>query len=407
VNDDSAADVGTRKYERVGYPQPIQDLEGWLAGNWDWFDPSHAQRTLWPDRDYTPDMHILIAGCGANQAAVYAYNNPAAKVVALDISQPALDHQQYLKDKHGLWNLELHLLPLEEVSTLGLEFDLIVATAVLNQLSDPVAGAKALAGCLRRDGAMAIMLPAKYGRIGVDALESVFRDVEMRDGDAAIQLVKDTISGLPQEHSAQSYLRAVPELQALSDAAVVDTFLSGPQRSFTVDDCIDLVTSAELLFQGWLLKAPYYPHDVITGVSDFYSAVNTLPDAKLWSVMERLNTLNAHHLFMACRSDRPKKQYEIDFSTDDCLRYVPMMRLRCGLEGADMVRPNWRMGLNSAQLPFVQNVDGCRTIREIAKQVAQGRGSSRASTADLENFARKLFESLWRLDFVAMALSRG
>jgi SAM-dependent methyltransferase len=362
---------------------------------------------LWPDRENKPDMDILIAGCGMNQAAAYAYKNPTAKVVALDISQPALDHEQYLKDKHGLWNLELHLLPIDEIASLGLDFDLIVLTEVLHESSDPVAAMKALAGCLRREGVIATMLYAKYGRIGVDVLGSVFRDVGLLEDDAAVQMVKDIISGLPQEHSAQSFLKTKPELEALIDAALVDTFLTGCQRSFTVDDCIDLVTSAELVFQGWLLKAPYYPHDLITGVSEFYSAVNTLPDAKLWSVMERLNTMNAYHLFMACRPDRPKKHYEIDFSTDDCLRYVPLMRMRCGLDGADIVRPNWRMGLNPAQLPFAQNVDGTRTIRQIAKQVAQSGGSPRASVPDFENFGRKLFESLWRLDFVEMAIHAG
>lgn len=41
--------------------------------------------------------------------------------------------------------------------------------------------------------------------------------------------------------------------------------------------------------------------------------MNTLPEVKAWSVMERLETLNATHLFMACRRDRPKEQYTIDF----------------------------------------------------------------------------------------------
>jgi len=59
------------------------------------------------DREYKADLDILIAGCGTNQAAVFAFMNPDAKVVAVDISQPSLDHQQYLKDKHGLFNLEL------------------------------------------------------------------------------------------------------------------------------------------------------------------------------------------------------------------------------------------------------------------------------------------------------------
>jgi hypothetical protein len=59
------------------------------------------------------------------------------------------------------------------------------------------------------------------------------------------------------------------------------------------------------------------------------------------------------------------------------------------------------MTLNSAQLSFVQQVDGRRTIREIAESVAQTE-SRRAGAADLEGFGRKLFQSLWRLDFLTM-----
>jgi SAM-dependent methyltransferase len=140
MSDDPRADVVSRQYERWRYPQPVLDLEEWSANNWQWFDPSHAHRILWPDREYKPDLDILIAGCGTNQAAMFAYTNPGAKVVAVDVSQPSLDHQQYLKDKHGLWNLELHLLPIEELPTLGLEFDLVVSTGVLMVLADPVAG---------------------------------------------------------------------------------------------------------------------------------------------------------------------------------------------------------------------------------------------------------------------------
>ena len=63
------------------------------------------------------------------------------------------------------------------------------------------------------------------------------------------------------------------------------------------------------------------------------------------------------------------------------------------------------MSLNATQLPFVQHVDGRRTIREIAAGVAQSGQSQRVSLADLENFGRQLFQSLWRLDFVAMGLN--
>ena len=402
MSDDPRSDVVVRQYERWRYPRPIQDLEGWVADNWEWFDPSHAHRVLWPDREYKADLDILIAGCGTNQASVFAYNNPAAKVVAVDISQPSLDHQQHLKDKHGLWNLELHRLPIEELPTLGLDFDLIVSTGVLHHMASPPAGIEALKSCLRPDGAIALMLYAKYGRIGVEVLESVFRDMGLGQDDASVQIVKEMISVLQPGHPVQQYLKIARDLQS-SDAGMVDTFLHGRQRSYSIDECIDLVTSAGLVFQGLFLKAPYYPHNLYAPGTGAAQAVNGLPETMLWSVMERIHTSNACHFFIACREDRPKNSYTIDFSTDDSAGYVPMYRMRCGLDGSEIFRSDWRLNLNAAQLPFVRAIDGRRTIREIAADVAQS-GARRGDVAELEKFARKLFQSLWRLDFLAMGL---
>jgi SAM-dependent methyltransferase len=328
--------------------------------------------------------------------------NRAAKVVAVDISESSLGHQRHLKDKHGLQNLELRSLPIEELPSLGLDFDLVVSTGVLHHMADPLAGMKALAGCVRQDGVVAVMLYAKYGRIGVELLESVFRDLGLGDDDKSVQIIKDTISALPPDHPAQSYLKIARDLQ--SDAALVDTFLPARTRDYTVDECIDLVTSAGLVFQGWFHKTPYYPHDLFAPANEFYPAVNALPENKVWSVMERVQTLNGCHFFMACRPERPKESYAIDFSTIESLDYVPLMRTRCGVAGGEIFWPGARMGLTPAQLPFVQNIDGRRTIRQIAERVAQSGEASPAATADLEDFARKLFQSLWRLDFLAIAL---
>ncbi|BBY07864.1 class I SAM-dependent methyltransferase [Mycobacterium noviomagense] len=399
---DPGADIVGRQYERWRYPLPIEDLGVWTANHWEWFDPSHAHRVFWPDRDYKPDLDILITGCGTNQAAVFAYTNPAAKVVAVDISQSSLDHQQYLKDKHRLGNLDLRLLSVDELPTLGLDFDLVVSTGVLHHMADPLTGMKALGSCLRRDGALGVMLYAKYGRIGVELLQSVFRDLGLGQDDASVEIVKDTISALPPEHPIRSYLKIARDLQ--SDAALVDTFLPARERSYTVEECIDLATSAGLAFQGWFHKTPYYPHDLFAPETAFYSAMNALPERKLWSVMERVQTLNGCHFFMACRRDRPKESYAIDFSTVESLDYVPVLRTRCGISGTDIVWPGARIRANADHLPFVQRVDGRRTIRQIVAEVAQKGDSHCPSTTNLRAYARKLFQSLWRLDWVAMAL---
>ena len=114
------ADVVSSQYERWMYPQPILDLRGWLATNWQWFDPSHAHRMFWPNRDPKPDIDILVAGCGTNQAAVLAFTNPEARVVAIDVSQPSLDHHAYLKNRYAMNNLELHRLPCAGKAAAGL-----------------------------------------------------------------------------------------------------------------------------------------------------------------------------------------------------------------------------------------------------------------------------------------------
>lgn len=399
---DPQADVVSRQYQKYRYPEPIQDLQAWLQNNWQWFDPSHAHRVFWPDREYKPDLDILIAGCGTNQAAVFAYTNPDAKVVAVDVSQPSLDHEQFLKDKYGLGNLELRLLPIEELPTLGRDFDLVVSTGVLHHMAEPLAGMKALAECLRPDGVVAVMLYAKYGRLGVELLEAVFRDLGLEQDDASVRVVKETISLLPPTHPVRSYLNLEGNVQ--HDAVLVDTFLHGRARNYTVDDCLELVGSAGLEFQGWLLKAPYYHHDLLSSSTEFSPALSRLPEAKLWSVMERVHTTNACHFFIACHPQRPKDSYVIDFSTLECLDYVPLMRMRSGLSGGKIFRPGWQMGLNAAQLAFVQQIDGSRTIREIAACVAKANPGQRGNTANIEKFGRRLFQSLWRLDFVAMAL---
>ena len=397
---DPLADVVADQYQKWRYPEPILDLPGWLAGNWQWFDPSHAHRLFWPDRDVRPDLDILVAGCGTNQAAVFAFTNPGANVVAIDVSQPSLDHHRFLQEKYGLRNLELHLLPIEAAGTLGRSFDLIVSTGVLHHMSDPQMGMRALAGCLRPDGVIAIMLYARYGRIGVEIMQSVFRDLGLEQNEASLVTVKEGIALLPQEHPLRSYLALAPDLRF--DAGLVDTFLHGRDRSYTVDDCLELVASAGLVFQEWFLKSAYYPPTPPSGA--MYAAVAALPVPKQWSVMERINCRNACHFFTACHADRPPKSYRIDFATPEILDAVPGYRYRCGFDGTAVFRHDWRINLDPNQLPVVQFINGRRTIREIVAELSRLGGAALLSQADLENLARTLMQSFWERDFISLSL---
>ncbi|MCW1959686.1 MAG: class I SAM-dependent methyltransferase [Mycobacterium sp.] len=396
MTSDPRSDVINRQYEAWSYPEPITDIPGWLEGNWERFDPSHAHPILWPDRGYQSGMDILIAGCGTNQAAVFAYTNPDAKVVGVDISQASLDHQQFLKDKYGLDNLELHLLPIEELPALGREFDLVVSTGVLMVMADPQAGMNALAKCVRPDGVVATMVYAKYGRFAVTLLQSAFRDLGLGLDDESVRVVRAAMTQLAPDHPIRSYLHIAPDLQ--TDAGLVDTFLIGRESTYSADECIELTERAGLVFQTWLMNAPYYPHAHLAP-NEFSIAVGALPPAKQWSVMDRFRAANGCHFVVACRPGRPKESYAISFSTPDALSYVPVFRHRCGLEGVEIYRPDWRVALTPEGAELVRRVNGVLSIREILEQSA---GDGEEHPVQTEDGALKFFEGLWQYDFLAM-----
>lgn len=385
---DPLDDAVAGQYRRWVYPEPITDLAVWLETRWEWFDPSHAQPLLWPDRRPRSDLSVLVAGCGANQAAVIASTNPSATVVGIDVSDASLDHQRRLVRSHRLDNLALHLLPIERVDELGRSFDLVISTGVLHHMADPVVGMTALGRCLEPDGVLAVMLYAKYGRLGVEMLQDAFRDLGVGQDEGSLEVVRATINGLPPDHPLRAYLTIASDLA--HDTGLVDTFLHERDRSFTVDGCLDLVSAAGLEFDDWFLKAPYHPHDGLAPA--LLDALSRVPVRRRWAVMERLSWRNGCHFFTACRPERPRSSYVVDFESPVATDYRPSLRHQCSVTDTGIARSDWAATLDDLQMALVRRIDGNRTLREIADGIVD------------DDTARALFETLWRLDFIAVRL---
>jgi len=194
-------DVLARQYNKWPYPKPTRDLLEYERSGRDIADPSIHHRVYWPDREYPDGMEILIAGCGANQGADIAYHNPKARILGIDVSENSLANERYLREKHGLKNLELLRLPIEEVQTLGREFDLIISTGVLHHMQDPQQGMNVLAPLLRRDGVASIWLYGRYGRIGLEMMQQLFlKTIGMVPSDESIAIARETLKILPVDH---------------------------------------------------------------------------------------------------------------------------------------------------------------------------------------------------------------
>jgi SAM-dependent methyltransferase len=395
------------QYERWPYPAPPDDLSTLR------YDPPHSYylqlRDLywayWPALPYREDLDILVAGCGSMSAAAYAFLYPRAHVVGIDISAASLAHEEFLKGKHALPNLTLHPCRVEEAASLGRDFDFVAVQGVLHHLADPVAGLAALGRVLRPDGVIGVMVYGKYARAGVYMLQELFRLLGLGQTETDVRVVQETLHALGPDHPVQFYLRRARDLSSAN--GLVDTFLHRRDRAFSVADCLDLVESAGLTFQGWDENFLYYPDALGGGQSVLGSRVAQLEAPRLWQAMELLYCLQAMHWFHVCRRDRDPASYRIPLEGPAFLDYVPVPHIAQAIP-ADPVRgspatisrpPLPAATLDQGQAALFSQIDGQRTVRQCLRAV----GLQPDLPAHVE-YGRRFVGSLWRLGFLLFRL---
>lgn len=350
-------------------------------------------------------MKILVAGCGANLAARYAFHYPESRVVGIDISAASLAHEHHLREKHALGNLELHLGRLEEVTRLGEGFDFIDTSGVLHHLPDPVQGLRALGQVLEPDGVIFVMLYAKYGRTGVYMLQDLFRMMGLGQGEQDLEVVKACLSTLKPDHQIQRYLRQSNDVDY--DAGLVDTFLHRQDIPFTVQDCLRLTEDAGLAFQGWMENFFYYPEAQVPRDAPFYAHLDALPERLRWQAMELMHGFVSQHAFFVCRTDRDPATYRIGFEADAFMQYVPVPRWDLAVREA----PGGLLVLERAPYPplpltrpqslILRHTDGQRSIEDCVRQAG-----FKDPPEVVRRFCRALFQDLWRLGLYHYRLPR-
>jgi SAM-dependent methyltransferase len=397
-------DAVRAQYERWIYPQPIEDLS--TGASRDFSDPAFMERAYWPDRPPRENLRILVAGCGANAAARFAYFNPKSSVVGVDISEASLAHEQKLKAKHALSNLTLHRCRLEEVARLGQQFDLIESSGVLHHLPDPVAGLKALAGTLAPDGVVYLMLYGKYGRAGIYMAQELFRILGLGQSEEDLAAVKAVLPAFPADHPVRRCFAGPNDLAF--DAGIVDTFLHPQDVGFTVGDCLDLLDAAGLVLQGWLNRHAYHPASRITQPK-LRELVLRLPERQALEALELLDGKIATHTFYACRRERDPSQYRIDFAGKGFMDMVPVPRVgwaRSALGDALVLQPSlvgMTVELRERRAQVASHIDGRRSVRECFLAA----GSQFEAPDFIANFCRELFRSLWLAGYCDLVRQPG
>jgi SAM-dependent methyltransferase len=395
-------------YESRPYPAPLRDLDRHreLYRN---PDRRRAQTLLlWPSEKPRPNREILVAGCGTSQGAIYALREPDAHVTAIDISEISLRHTRELQHQYGLRNLELHRLAIEEVGELGRVFDQIVCTGVLHHLPDPELGLRALRDVLSPNGAIHVMVYARYGRAGIYMMQEYCRLLGIGATEGDLQELGSTIESLSSEHPIAGVSRRTRDFTYPD--ALADALLHPQDRAYTVPELYAWLERCGLSFGRWVEQAPYLPQCGVIARTPHAARLASLSPQLQHAAVELLRGTMTKHSFIAYRDDRTEGSQPITFSGDAWRGYVPL-RLPWTLCIRDRAPPgsvavlinrahsypDLALPIDAVQQRIFAAIDGDRPLDEIQ------RGAARAGD---DQQARRFVRKLWEYDQIVFDASR-
>ena len=382
-------------YERHPYPPPVADLDAYRRT---WTDERRREETLrvWPDGSIGDDRTILVAGCGTSQAAKYAVRYPRAQVVGIDVSERSLAETRHLVERHGLANVELHRLSIEQVERLGRQFDQVVSTGVLHHLADPDAGLTSLASVIGPRGALEAMVYAPYGRTGVAMLQEYCRRLGVQPTSSDVAELVDALRELPLHHPLSHLLRDTPDFA--DDDALADALLNPRERAYSVPDVMSWLERAGLRFGRWIRQAPYLPSCGAMSDLAHRGRIERLPIGDQYAAMELFRGTMVRHGFIARPADQPP--HDVGFHAS--WRQLVPMRTTTSIALTERVPEPWTAALlnrahTDRDLVLFVTDDQHRAFAAI-----DGRRSCGELGAD-----RVFFERLWQHDLIVVDASRA
>jgi SAM-dependent methyltransferase len=397
-------------YERMPYPAPLTNLDEHrkLYRNQ---DRRRAEfHLIWPAGKPRANQEILVAGCGTSQAARYALREPDARITAIDVSDMSLRYTRDLQRKYNLDNLELHQLPIESVHEIGRYFDLVVCTGVLHHLPDPDLGLRALRDVLQPNGAMRLMVYARYGRAGIYMMQEYCRLLEINASVTDLQSLSATLETLATDHPISALIRRSEDFWR--PEAMADALLHPQDRAYTVPELYAWLDRCGVSFGRWIEQAPYLAQCGAIARSPHAARLAALPPQQQHAAVELFRGTIAAHNFIAYRDDSSDDNQPVRFAGDSWRDYIPIAlpwtvcvreRLPPGSVAVLINRSHTFTDLiltvDAFEDQLLGAIDGKRSLAEIL-QFAEQEG-------DDERRALNFFERLWQYDQVVFDVSRA
>jgi 2-polyprenyl-3-methyl-5-hydroxy-6-metoxy-1,4-benzoquinol methylase len=202
----------------------------------------------------TRDRVILDAGCGTGYKSLeLAVANPGAKVVGIDLSEESVKLARQRIEFHNVENVEFYAMPLEELPSLGMEFDYINNDEVLYLLPDPIVGLKAMQSVLKPDGIIRTNFHSSLQRAVYLRSQKFFKSVGLMEGtspESDVELVRQTMQNL-KDHVFIKSTAWSPLFETDDERLLANHLLQG-DKGWTIPEFFEALNAAKLEFISML-----------------------------------------------------------------------------------------------------------------------------------------------------------
>jgi ubiquinone/menaquinone biosynthesis C-methylase UbiE len=197
---------------------------------------------------------ILDAGCGSGyKCLLLAEANPGAKIVGIDLSEPSVEMARQRLKFHQFENTEFHAMLLEDLPSLGLQFDYINCDEVLYLLPDPVAGLQAMQAVLKPEGILRTNLHSSLQRAAFYRAQEMFKQMGLMDSNPEefeMNLVREVMQALHDgvDLKSRAWRPEFNQSSTFSTETLLANHLLQGDKGSTIPEFFSYLSAANLEF---------------------------------------------------------------------------------------------------------------------------------------------------------------
>ena len=270
------------------------------------------------------NARVLVAGGGTGDAAIYLaeqLKHTRSTVTYLDISRASMKVAKKRAKMRKLKNIKWVHGSLLDLPRSGLgKFKYINCSGVLHHLEDPSAGLLALQSVLEDDGAIGLMVYAKYGRFGIYQVQDLMKLINKGEEDINKQIsdTRTILSSLPETNWFIRGEELAVDHRENGDIGYFDLFLHSQDRAYSIPELHQWLNSCGLNFTGFVFeKARYDPAQYIDDKS-LLKKISGMPEAEQHAVAELLSGAITKHTFYCS----PTRKAPPDLHDDEMVPFL-------------------------------------------------------------------------------------